>query len=66
MGLEGFMCFEASLPGLRNSGGLGGGGGGADPPLRNSGGLGGGGGAQTPHLQTQSSHHWFGKDIHML
>ena len=32
MGLEGFMCFEASLPGLRKQRGGGGGGGGRSPP----------------------------------
>ena len=30
MGLEGFMCFEASLPGLRKQRGVGGG---AAPPI---------------------------------
>ena len=33
MGLEGFMCFEASLPGLRKQRGGLGGGGAAPPPI---------------------------------
>ena len=39
---KGFICFKASLPGLKNSGG-------------------GWGGRSPPHLQTQCSHHGFGR-----
>ena len=74
------MCFEASLPGLRKQ--RGGWGGRSPPPfanttlaslvwkgysyagLKNSGGF---KGAQTPpHLQTQCSHHGFGRDSYAL